>query len=185
MLIGFCGRATAGKTTAAQILIEEFGFQQAKFAGSLKEATRAALGVSKAHTDGDLKNEPLDVLNGASTREFMEWIGEGARERFGATVWVNRWFQLHGNRLSEHWVFDDVRNPDEADAIKQAGGVVIRIYHDKADGRAPMPSEKKIDLVEFDIAIKNDMTARFGSVVRGIAHGLIEGVDAKSGVAAR
>ena len=171
MLIGFAGKRTAGKTTAAQILIHEFGFAQAKFAFALKEGIRTAYGLTPEQTDGKLKEAETDLLGGETPRTAMEWFGEESRKLFGEDIWVKRWFALnaHAVKRGDHFVFDDVRNEVEASAIRAAGGKVIRIYNPQADALEMLPSEAGLNEIRANFVLANNLTERFTDDVRSLA----------------
>lgn len=129
MIIALTGYAGSGKSTAAKILVEQHGFTLVKFAGPLKAMMRC-LGLGDREIEGDLKEHPHDVLCGKSPRHAMQTIGtEWGRNLIGSELWVNvameaAWKVLdQGGRV----VIDDCRFLNEAAAIKQAGGTVIRI----------------------------------------------------------
>lgn len=101
----------------------------------------------------------------------MEWLGEGSRKQFGDDIWVKRWF---ANQPPDgNVVFDDVRNPDEAEAIQAAGGLIIRITHEKADMTAELPSERKLSLIVPDFSIHNTGDDRYRARVRALLSGLV------------
>lgn len=56
-LIGFCGRAGAGKTFAATHLVSNCGYTRVRYAEPLKAMMRA-LGLTEAETDGGAKERP-------------------------------------------------------------------------------------------------------------------------------
>ncbi len=169
MLIGFAGKRTAGKTTAAKILIKEFGFKQAKFAAALKEAARVAYGLTLEQTDGDQKELPTDKLGGRTPRDAMEWRGEESRQRYGEDVWVRRWFEMHIDAFkTTNFVFDDVRNEVESAAIQAASGQVVRIFNAEADALEELPSEKRLHLIRPNFVLANNLTKRFVEDVRAL-----------------
>lgn len=136
MLIGLTGLAGSGKSTAAAEL-EAGGFIRLRFAGPLKDMMRALLvagGASEAEArdmiDGDLKEVPVEILCGTTPRHGMQTLGtEWGRHLIGKGLWVNltmtRALQLV--EAGRNVVIDDVRFPDEAEAIRTAGGVVWRL----------------------------------------------------------
>jgi hypothetical protein len=173
MLIGFSGMRAAGKTTAAKILIEEFGFKQAKFAAALKHGARVAYGLTVEQTDGAEKEVPTEKLGGKAPRDVMEWLGEESRVRYGEDIWVKRWFDMHGEAItSEKFVFDDVRNEVESEAIQFAGGIVVRIHNPYADRLEILPSEKRLHLIKPNYVLANNLTDRFTDDVRVLAREL-------------
>lgn len=129
-VIGLCGLAGAGKTTAARWLVDQHGYHRIAFADPLKAMARA-FGLTAREMAGDLKETPLPHLCGKSPRQFMQLLGtEFGRELIGPAIWVNRWAALaEQHTLIEGGpvVADDVRFPNEADAIRAAGGILVRI----------------------------------------------------------
>lgn len=136
--IGFCGPAGAGKSTAASHLVQHWRFNRVRFAEPLK-AMLVALGLSAEHLDGALKEEPTPLLCGRTPRQAMQWLGtEWGRDLIGPEFWIAAWqaavervppsFTCHGGfnpiRLI---VADDVRFANEAQAIRDRGGIVVRI----------------------------------------------------------
>lgn len=134
--IGFCGPAGAGKSTAADRLVQRWRFNRVRFAGPLK-AMMASLGLSAEQLDGALKEQPTPLLLGRTPRQAMQWLGtEWGRELIGAEFWIAAW-RAAVDRAGGFWepdkgwdrliVADDVRFANEARAIRDRGGIVIRI----------------------------------------------------------
>ena len=128
-VIGFAGRAGSGKSAAADYLMGAYGFQRVKMAGPLKAAL-AAIGLSAREIEGDLKEAPCDLLCGKTPRHAMITLGtEWGREMIGPNFWTNTWERKARELLEQgfHVVCDDVRFPNEVEAIHALGGSVIRI----------------------------------------------------------
>jgi len=133
--IGFCGPAGAGKSTAAEHLMLKWHFQRVRFAGPLK-AMMLALGLDPAQVDGDRKEEPSALLCGRTPRQAMQWLGtEWGRNLIGEGFWIAAWqAAVERSPPGQPWteapkliVADDVRFANEAKAIRDRGGLVIRI----------------------------------------------------------
>lgn len=134
--IGFCGPAGAGKSTAAERLVKRWRFNRVRFAGPLK-AMMLALGLSPHQVDGTLKEEPSPLLQGRTPRQAMQWLGtEWGRNLLGPEFWISAWraavektpdFRCPYVGYSRLIVADDVRFANEAKAIRERGGIVIRI----------------------------------------------------------
>lgn len=133
--IGFCGPAGAGKSTAAERLMLRWQFQRVRFAGPLK-AMMLALGLDPAQVDGDRKEEPSALLCGRTPRQAMQWLGtEWGRNLIGEGFWIAAWqaatqaghLQHPREGLLPLIVADDVRFANEAKAIRDRGGLVVRI----------------------------------------------------------
>lgn len=129
-VIGLCGLAGAGKTTAARWIVSQHGYRAAPFAEPLKLMGRA-FGLTWDEMYGDSKEVPTEALCGKSPRQFMQLLGtEFGRQLIGPDIWVRRW-QVHVAEWrtigATAFVADDVRFPNEADAIRAAGGILVRI----------------------------------------------------------
>ena len=57
---------------------------------------------------------------------------------------------------SSQWLITDTRFPNEADAIKERGGIVVRV--DRGLSTGDHPSETALDDYEFDYVIPNTGT---------------------------
>lgn len=124
MIIGLTGLAGSGKTTAAHRLIDVHGFTRHRMAGPLKTMLHC-LGLDERHTDGELKEAPCDLLGGQTPRRAMQTLGtEWGRGLIGPDLWVNAW---RATMPTGHVVVDDIRFVNEADAVRAAGGIVVRI----------------------------------------------------------
>lgn len=129
-IIAFTGYAGAGKSTAANILIEN-GWARGKFAAPLKNMLRSLLRDQGASADliermieGRLKEQPTHYLNGRTPRHAMQTLGtEWGRTCIDEDLWVDAAMRS----VSGPTVFDDCRFPNEAAAIREAGGTIIEI----------------------------------------------------------
>ena len=126
-LVALTGRAGSGKSTAADYLVEEHGFVLVKFAEPLKNMLRA-LGLSDEEIEGSLKEQRCSLLAGRTPRHAMQTLGtEWGRDCIGADFWIGLWERIacdvldHGGRV----VVDDCRFPNEAGAVRRAGGRVV------------------------------------------------------------
>jgi cytidylate kinase len=133
MIIGLCGFAGSGKSEVARVLIEEFGFERVKFGDGLKNMLRALLttagydaGLIERYIEGDLKESVIPAL-GVTSRQAQIDIGENARRDWGADVWADIASQRLRLNDFDHVVLDDVRRPNEADAVRKLGGELWRV----------------------------------------------------------
>jgi hypothetical protein len=125
MIIGFHGRAGAGKDTAAAALIRD-GWQRAFFSEPLKAGLNAMFGwTPEMWDDRDWKETPI-APTWLSPRELAISLGtQWGRDTIDRNLWVS----LTMRRLppGRDVVFTDVRFINEANAIEAAGGIIIEI----------------------------------------------------------
>jgi len=128
-VVAFIGPAGCGKSTAAHFLREKYGYSLLKFAHPIKEMLRV-LGLEDRHLEGDQKEAPCNLLCGTSPRRAMQLLGtEYGRKLIHPDIWVKAWMReavwkiQNGQRL----VIDDLRYPNELDAILRLGGSTLRI----------------------------------------------------------
>lgn len=156
--VGICGHIGAGKSTAAEFLIEQ-GYKRLPFAKPLKSMLHA-IGLTPAHTDGRLKEVPCKELCGKTPRFSMQMLGtEWGRELIGKSLWVNAWMRmvLESHAAGVPVVCDDMRFPNEALMVQRLGGFTIyisRIGH----GASEHPSEASIKNLPRDFTILNDFS---------------------------
>jgi len=85
----------------------------------------------------------------------LQKIGTDAlRDNLHQDVWVNALMVDYNPTLN--WVITDTRFPNEAEAIKKAGGIIIRIERPGVKPVNPHPSETSLENWKFDHVINND-----------------------------
>ena len=139
MIVGFVGLIGSGKDTAADHLVTAWDFKRDSFANSLKDAIAGIF-----HWDRELLQGQT-----AESRAWREEVDDWWAERLGIPHLTPRWvLQFFGtdvcrdNFSNDIWVaslerklmqtkdnvvISDVRFPNEIWAIKDAGGVIIRL----------------------------------------------------------
>lgn len=155
-VIAFSGLAGSGKSTAANHLVTARGFARVRFAGPLK-AMMAALGLTHAQIDGDKKESPCELLGGKTPRHAMQTLGtEWGRDLIASDLWIRAW-QAAVDRLpaDQPVVVDDCRFPNEAEAVRAAGGVIVRIIRPGA-GSAAAGHASEGQALPFAATIAND-----------------------------
>lgn len=147
----FVGKAGAGKTTCAEILVKEFGYVRLSFA------------------------EPLKLMCGTTTdRTLLQRVGVGVRELV-PDGWVNLLLHdLNRREANAHaagrYVIDDCRFPNEAQALLTHGFRLVRVVaptHTRVDrlkrngrlqdeAQLSHPSETALDEFKAHHRIVND-----------------------------
>lgn len=163
MIVGLAGYAGSGKDTFADAL-ELLGWHHAKFAGLLKDVALAVdpyVEVDDLTGFVRLSDLVADVgwtkaKRSADVRRFLQRLGtDGVRRHLGEDIWVDATMDAL-SKIDGCIVISDVRFPNEAQAIHDAGGVVVRI---ERPGFGPVnghESESALDFWEFDVVIHND-----------------------------
>ena len=140
-LLGITGRAGSGKSTAAQVLIDD-GWHRVKFAGPLKAMMRA-IGLTDDHIEGALKEVPCDMLGGKTPRHAMQTLGtEWGRNCIAPDLWIDlaRREIIAAMMRGQSVVVDDVRFENEAALIRELGGMVLCLQRE-GSGAGSHPSE--------------------------------------------
>lgn len=163
VLVGLYSPASqSGKSTAAGVLTRLHGFEAVKFAGPLKEMTRAffrSMGLGphaiEQMVEGGAKEQLIPEL-GVSSRRIMETLGtDWGREIIHPEVWIKLVERDIATRMlcGNSVVVDDMRFPNELDMIRRMGGVAVRI-----DRACAVPSEKegRLNGQPFDHYLSND-----------------------------
>ena len=136
IVIGLKGLIGSGKTTVARHLIEHHGFVRGRFAGARKDMLRASLRYRRCDEatiermiDGDLKEQPSPWLGGKSPRHAMEGLGGlWGRDHMGSDFWIGTETDVLYMSAPKRVVFEDVRHPNEGEAIDRMGGWVVEIH---------------------------------------------------------
>lgn len=144
MIIGVCGFIGAGKDTVADYLVNLHGFRRDSFAGSLKDAVAAVFGWDRVLLEGRTKHsrewreQPdawwSDRLGRPVTPRWIlqQWGTEVCRRGFHDDIWIAS-LENKLRSCQDDVVISDCRFPNEIQAIKSAGGVVIWVQ------RGPLP----------------------------------------------
>lgn len=153
MIIGIRGFIGAGKDTAANYMVRNHGFQKLSFADSLKDATANIFGWPRELLQGDTDESrkfreqvdqgwanALHIPNFTPRMALQKMGTEAGRKVFGEDVWVES--TMRKARDLENVVIADVRFPNEVNAIKRAGGVVVWIV------RGPLPDWYSVAVLE-------------------------------------
>lgn len=162
MIIGLHGFKGSGKSEVAKFLKDECGFTVVKMASPLKNMLRTLYeqcGLLESSIErkieGNLKESPCHFLNGKTPRHAMQTLGtEWGRDCISEDFWVDRW--KDAATQFENVVADDLRFDNEAQAIKDLGGIIIHIKrHESASIHR---SEAGISPALVDCVIENDST---------------------------
>lgn len=160
-VIGFTGKRNVGKSTAADLLEEEFGFEKVHPVGALKEAWRQYLTVVTGSAQladrmvyGDLKDVPSEFLpNKTTPRFYFEKAGKfqadlGVEWTLGLEFQIARRLHPRAPLVVESVVY-------EAPWLRSQGGKVIRLLRPGFDG----PEGVETDAAQADIEVDFTISA--------------------------
>lgn len=101
-------------------------------------------------------------------RKLLQWLGtDWGRATVGESVWVDLWTKEVNQALADGYlvICDDCRFDNEALAVQNAGGYIVKIKSsyceyraDNPNGLANHPSEAGINDVYADVIIENNST---------------------------
>jgi hypothetical protein len=159
MLIGITGSARSGKDTAADFYCDSFGFIKYSFALPLKEAIKVMFSLNEEHVNGDLKEVVLDDL-GVSPRYLMQTLGtEWGRNTVNNDVWLlaaKRNLQNSPALDNLGVVIPDVRFENEADFIRENGGLLLHISRENKVQVLNHASENGVSIKPGEHCIENN-----------------------------
>jgi len=151
-------------------LDEQSGWEIRKFAGKLKDIASHLTGIDiEDFEDQEFKKTNLgpewwticdEGHQPMSVRDFLQKLGTDAlRIGLHDNVWVNALMSdyVNDDQTGElpNWIITDVRFPNEAQAIKDKGGIMIRIDRPGVSPINDHPSETGLDGWKFDYRIAN------------------------------
>jgi hypothetical protein len=138
MIIGICGLIGAGKDTIADYLVNIHEFRRESFAGTLKDAVAAVFGWDRVMLEGRTRasrawrEQPDAWWSARLGREItprwvlQHWGTEVCRRAFHDDVWIASLENKLRNTM-DSVVISDCRFPNEIRAIRNQGGIVVRV----------------------------------------------------------
>lgn len=149
------------------ILPITYMWEKHAFADKLKECASTILGVPRFMFESEEFKEsftslPLSNKEGEpmTNREFLQYFGTEVGRNIDKDLWIKALMYSYGRDKESHWIIPDVRFPNEADAIRNAGGVLWKIERD-GSGAGNHISEKLIDDIKVDVVIENNLDMKY------------------------
>jgi hypothetical protein len=171
-IIAFAGRKQSGKTTCSEFvqkiingLIEPYNNSKIyNFADPLKQdICMNILGLSKDQCYGtdEQKNELVNCYwdnNQLTAREVMQLVGTDMFRSMQRTVWSDATIRKIKKENPSMAIIADCRFPNEVDAVKDAGGYVIKLTRNPYSSNHSSETaldDNTYDQSNFDLIIDN------------------------------
>jgi len=179
MIIALSGYAQSGKDACANFIREiDPDFEIKKFSHKLKVVASILTGIPvDKFEDQDFKKTTMGdewtyVGIPLTVRDFLQRLGTDAvRNNLHHNAWVNalmsgyrkeKWSGWIDNIRFDYpaskWVITDCRFPNEAKAVKERGGIIVRVDRSGVNPVNAHPSETALDSWKFDHIIVNNGT---------------------------
>jgi len=139
MIIGVCGFIGSGKDTIADYLVNLHHFRRESFANTLKDAVAQVFGWDRTMLEGRTKqarewreqvdpwwSQRLGIPHLTPRFILQQWGTEVCRKNFHDDIWIAS-LENKLRNSKDDVVISDCRFPNEIRAIKQAGGIVVRV----------------------------------------------------------
>lgn len=169
-LIGITGFKRSGKDTCGAYLIKNHDYIKYSFAGALKVACSEIFMFDYEQTEGSKKEDfdsrwninPRKVFQRFGTEIFRDSLDKFFPEmkHLKNNFWIYRfkiWYQEQVKQNPNvRIVVSDVRFQNEADIIKELGGIIIKVSRKNIKNTDNHISELNILNIKADYNIKND-----------------------------
>lgn len=147
----------SGKSTAADYLVENYGYLKSNF----KDALDSELVELYPQIIQRLTGlPPEEGINQKPTcpemRELKQNHGTNVQRANDEDYWVKRWIETYTKTFNKNVCVDDVRFINEVDVIKRFGGIIVRINRTDITDTGDHPSETALDDFEADVTIDAD-----------------------------
>lgn len=158
MIIGISGKLKSGKDTVTEIIMAHRPYTKVKFANKLKQMIAVLIDCPEhLLEDQEFKETPLGNNWGNLTpRTLLQTLGTDWGRKLYENMWVAA--TMAGLHPDVDYIINDVRFPNEVEAIRKAGGIIVRIDR-PGQSRSDHPSETALDTYhDWDFYIYNDGT---------------------------
>ncbi len=157
IVVGFCGLKGHGKDTAAQVLIDYYGFHRVSFADGLKTALSVALKKPIEFFNDPALKETIHEPSGKTYREWMQICGTEWFRTMWADVWTEWWKAEIIDKGYTRVVTTDVRFENEIKYVRQFDSMMIRVHNpNKLASGDTHESERYALTLPVDVDISNN-----------------------------
>ena len=169
-IVALGGKAGSGKNATAEELVRQYGFTALAFADPIRDAAKELnplVPIDMGH-NGELIKSTMRLATlvdsvGWETakrevpevRDILQRLGtEVGRQLIDPSVWVTMAMK-RANEIDGHVVFTDCRFPNEVEAVRNQGGLFVRIHRNDIDPVNEHVSETAIDDIPADLTVLN------------------------------
>lgn len=176
MIIGLTGKKQNGKSTAAQYIAEKYGFVRLNFKDALVAEIKERFPGLLQEIANIMEQTNYDGMNPWTVdrlfkekpplmRTLLQHYGTEVRRADDAGYWANKW--MVEARKHENIVVDDVRFVNEADAVRELGGTIVRVVRTDYAADDSHKSELEMDSIEVDktIAVASGETEKLFTTI--------------------
>lgn len=177
-VVGLMGYGGSGKSEVAKYL-SGIGYLRTHIKAPLRNMAASLLadaGYSPAeidcYLDGDLKRDTIPSIRRSGT-EVQQYLGtEFGRNFCHPDLWLDLWCARAQALLGDGYrvVQESVRFPNEADAIRELGGVVVRVERPGVGPLSDHPSERPPCEPDFTIHNNGSITDLHLQVATWLRH---------------
>lgn len=173
IIIGISGFGGNGKTTLSDYFVQNHGFKRVSFADPIRKMLMA-LGLEEDDLrNPEKKNSPHPRLMGKTPVQAMEALGTGwGRNLIHPNLWVNHF--MHDGQGRPFLICDDVRHENEVAAIRQMGGVVVKLV---VPGKEPV---RNTDFEVQKLGVDQEITNVIGETRMKDIYTYVHGVSFKA-----
>lgn len=166
MILVLSGHARVGKDTFSELLKKNFkdNYFTMAYADELKFRCAKDFELSKEQLWGDLKevvDKRYPKKDGGywTPREILQYMGTEAYRTIDNDYWVKQLFKYVDRNKLDNVIITDGRFPNEIKAVKERGGIHIRINRDgaqAAQGQTHASETSLDDGPDVDFYISNN-----------------------------
>lgn len=177
MLIGITGQKFSGKSTVAKMLSEMLDYKVVSFADKLKDITCVLSGCTREDLENyEFKEKQLVPIHmrpycgstkNPTYRAFLQHFGSEVMRSVNDNIWIDSTLLNCGDNA----IISDCRFPNEAKAIKECGGIIIKVVRDSVDSDDTHQSEMMIDSIDAEYVLVNTKSIE---TLRGAVRSLVE-----------
>jgi hypothetical protein len=156
VLIGLIGLKQSGKDTFADYLVDKHHFQKLAFAEPVKKLCHTMFLLSEEQLNDPVLKEQVDPRWGLSPRQMMQKVGtDMVRQMWDDDFWVKH-MDMRLRKIVDKVVVSDVRFPNEAQWIRDKGGLLVRIDDGREQSSDAHSSETSQSAIQEDVCIFNE-----------------------------